>query len=72
MVTEGLRWWSLATVLPLAIAGPPKAGTAGGIAVLPFTGETESDLPCCVGAELPPATEGVDEGGVNDFLVAFA
>ena len=46
-----------------AIAGA-TAGTAGGIDVLPFTGEIDEDFPCCcTGAEPPIATagEGVEE-----------
>ena len=50
MVTEGFRMWSpfpeavVAGVLPLIVFGPPTAGTAGGIATMPFTGELVSFL----------------------------
>lgn len=50
MVTEGFRMWSpfpeaeVAGVPPLRVFGPPTAGTAGGIATLPFTGELVSCL----------------------------
>ena len=69
---EGL----LAALLPFAIAGPPKAGIAGGIEFLPFIGEIVSDLPCWTGAEIPPATKGIvlldAEDGEKGFLVALA
>ena len=82
IVTEGLRLWSptpeleLVGVFPLTIAdAPPTAGTAGGMATLPFTGELASGLPFCAGiwaagadgAGVPDA----DDGG-KGFLVALA
>lgn len=66
----------LAALLPFAIAGPPKAGMAGGLEFLPFIGEIVPDLPCWIGAGIPPGTEGVvlldAEDGENGFLVALA
>ena len=81
MVTEGLRLWSpeaeiLFAVLPLATLGIPTTGTAGGITILPFTGEMDFDLPCCAEAGPPTATVGIilpdAAGGENGFLVALA
>lgn len=46
------------------------------MAVFPFTGEIEPDLPCCADVRAPPATGGVElpdaEGTENGFLVALA
>ena len=60
-------------MLPLTIVGVPTAGTAGGIAILPFTGDMTSALPCC---ELPTAPDGVEVpevgGGEKVFFVALA
>ena len=59
-------------MLPLTKAGFPTAGTAGGIATLPFTGELVSFLFCCA----DPAVGGVDPddagGGEKGFFVALA
>ena len=63
-----------------ATAGVVTAGTAGGIAGLPFTGEIELDFACCCTGAAPPtarAGEGVEEpvaigGDVTAFLVADA
>lgn len=67
-MTELLRLWSVrppfVAELLCAIAGAETAGTAGGTAALPFTGEIEADFPCCcTGAEPPTATagDGVEE-----------
>ena len=53
MVTDDFLLWSecpgvepFTAWLLLTIAGAATAGTAGGIAGLPFTGETEFLLPC--------------------------
>ena len=52
MVTEGFRLCSpgpeveLVGVLPLTRVDVFTVGTAGGMAVLPFTDEATSDLPC--------------------------
>lgn len=79
MVTEGFRECSpnpeveLVGVLPLIVVDVFTAGTAGGIATLPFTGEVVSGLPCCepaataVGVELPDV-----ERGTDGFLCALA
>jgi hypothetical protein len=60
-------------VLPLIIAGEPTAGTAGEIAILPFTGDMTSALPLCA---LPTVADGVDVqeegGGEKVFFVALA
>lgn len=79
IVTEGFRLCSpgpeveLVGVLPLIIVDVFTAGTAGGIAVFPLTGEVRSGLPWC---ELPTAVEGVEppdaEEGADVFLVALA
>ena len=62
-------------VFPLTIADAPTAGTAGGIATLPFTGELESGLPCCAGIWTAGA-DGVEvpdtDAGEKIFLVALA
>ena len=60
-------------VLPLTIVGVPTARTAGGIAILPFTGDMTSALPFC---EFPVAPDGVEVpevgGGEKVFFVALA
>lgn len=78
MVTEGFRVCSplpdveLVDVLPFTIFGPPTAGTAGGIATLPFMRALVSFLFCW---DDPAA--GVVEAddvsrGEKGFLVALA
>ena len=67
----------LTALLPLIMVGAvPRAGTAGRIGFLPFTGVIVSDLPCCAGAEPPTATGGIEfvgaDVGENGFLVALA
>ena len=77
IVTEGLRLWSptpdveLVGVLPLASG--PTAGVAGGIAILPFTGELISglpywDVPVVTGEAVLPEAGGGEKG----FFVALA
>ncbi len=63
----------------LDATGVVTAGTAGVIAVLPFTGEIELDLACCTGGAPPTASvgEGVEEpvaigGDETAFFVAEA
>ena len=78
MVTEGVRRWSplpevvLVGVLPLSVFGPPTAGTAGGIATLPFTGELFSFL--FSWADPTAGAVGLEEAEDCDgiFLVALA
>ena len=78
IVTEGLRLWSprpdveLVGVLPFTMVGEPTAGTAGGMAILPFTGELVSSLPCC--AEFAPDIPGVSDAddGEKVLFVALA
>ena len=78
MVTDGFRPRSpcpameLVGVLPLTSVCVPTAGTAGGIATLPFIGEFLSDFPYCVedaDGGFAPAEPG---GGEKGFLVALA
>ena len=73
MCTDDLRLWS-----PL---GPPPtmagmtAGTAGLMAPLPFTGDTEALFPCCAFSGPPTATGGAPLDaivGEEIFLVAVA
>jgi len=78
IVTEdGFLLWSPWTGAPfimlplLAMAGAPTAGTAGGIAFLPFTGEIEVGLPCCTGAAPPTATGGVLDAIAGDWICFF-
>ena len=79
MVTEGFRACSpgpeieLVGVLPLTVGDVFTAGTAGGIAILPFTGEVVSCLLCCE----PPATAAGAAPlevvkGADGFLCALA
>ena len=69
MVTEGLRPKSpdpeveLVGVLPFTIVGVPTAGTAGGIATLPFTGELVPDFPCWCAGEAGDGFAPDDAGG---------
>ena len=78
IVTEGFRLCSprpeveLVGVLPFTIVGELTAGTAGGMAIRPFTDELVSSFPYCDGItpdglELPDA-----EGGEKVLFVALA
>ena len=54
---------ALVGVFPLTMVGEPTAGTAGGMATLPFTGELVSSFTCCPSAAadalvLPGAEDG--------------
>jgi len=72
-LTAGLRLCSpgpeveLVGVLPLTIVGEPTVGTAGGIAILPFTGDFAS-----LGATIDAVDELEAGGGENGFFVALA
>lgn len=76
MVTEDFRMWSplpgveLVGVLPLTMVGPPTAGTARGIATLPFTGGLLSFL----FRGIDPTADEVEPAVVGEkvFLVALA
>jgi hypothetical protein len=79
MVTDDLRLWSApcegAPLEELFTMVGPMAGTAGLMALLPFTGETDARLPCWAFCGPPTATGGaaLDAiGGDEIFLVALA
>ena len=78
IVTELFRLWSpipdveLVGVLPLTMVGEPTVGMAGGIAILPFTGELVSSLPCCPCVATPEAELPEVEEGENVRFVALA
>ena len=79
MVTEGFLPCSpgpaveLVGVLPLTIVDVFTAGTAGGMVILPFTGEVMSGLPCWEPLATPEDIELPEaEEGPEGFLVALA
>lgn len=78
MVTDGFRARSLGPdvelvgVLPFTMVGVPTAGTAGGIATLPFAEAVVSNFPCCAGAAKGVLDPDVAGGGEKVFFVALA